>query len=166
MSFNVHVKRGSNHSVKKWPWLYDFSYKTKPEGIKKKYLQISNIMVHKGAEWYVSWLFCGSYLLLSFRVLQLISSMYTISRGTVCGQQGSGSSWVEYLWKITTSVKTCTHTDTMTCLTPCADFLYDPFVLFALLFYVHWMYVSSIVSVWDVDKLIFIIACFMNRTIK
>lgn len=36
-------------------------------------------------------------LLLSFKVLQLISSMYTVIRGTMSGQQGSGSNWVEYL---------------------------------------------------------------------
>lgn len=38
-----------------------------------------------------------AHLFLSLKVLQLISSMYTIIRGTRCGQQGSGSSWVEYL---------------------------------------------------------------------
>lgn len=43
----------------------------------------------------------SSYLLLSFKVLQLMSSMYTIIRGTVCGQQGSGSNWAEYLRRIT-----------------------------------------------------------------
>lgn len=46
-----------------------------------------------------------SYLLLSFKVLQLISSMSTIIRGTMWGQQGSGSNWVEYLQRITTWVR-------------------------------------------------------------
>ena len=44
-----------------------------------------------------------SHLLLSIKVLQLISSVYTIITGTMCGQQGSGSSWVEYLQTIKTT---------------------------------------------------------------
>lgn len=38
-----------------------------------------------------------SHLFLSLQVLQLISSMYTIIKGTMWGQQGSGSSCLEYL---------------------------------------------------------------------
>lgn len=58
------------------------------------------------AGWQISWgryvlVNVSSYLLLSFKVLQLISSMYTTIRGTVCGQQGSGSNWAEYLQRIT-----------------------------------------------------------------
>lgn len=39
--------------------------------------------------------------MLSFKVLQLMSSVYTMITGTVCSQQGSGSSWVEYLQRKT-----------------------------------------------------------------
>lgn len=38
-----------------------------------------------------------SHLFLSLQVLQLISSMYTVIKGTMWGQQGSGSSCLEYL---------------------------------------------------------------------
>lgn len=54
------------------------------------------------AWWQISGGRCvSSYLLLSFKVLQLISSMYTTTRGTVCGQQGSGSNWAECLQRVT-----------------------------------------------------------------
>jgi len=39
----------------------------------------------------------GSHLVPSFKVLQLISRMNTMTSGTLQGQQGSGSSWAEYL---------------------------------------------------------------------